>query len=303
MFGDAGNDTLLGGDGNDTLDGGAGADSLSGGIGTDTFVSGINDYAVFANDTIVGGESAGDNDTLDLRAFGKARTNIIFSTPDKEAGTVQFLNTSGGVIGTTTFTNIENVIPCFTPGTHIATSRGEVVVEDLQPGDLVLTRDRGFQPLRWVGRRDLVGTDLASQPRLQPVKILAGAMGGGFPVRDMMVSPQHRMLISDFRTEMMFGETEVLVAAAHLVGQPGIDTMRTDAISYIHIMCDQHEIIRANGSWTETYQPGAQTLRSMTNDQRDELLYLFPSLAGSAPQYQAARASLKAHEARALLAA
>ncbi len=303
LFGDAGNDTLLGGDGNDTLDGGAGADSLSGGIGTDTFVFGINDYAVFANDTIVGGESAGDNDTLDLRTFGKARTNIIFSAPGKEAGTVQFLNSSGAVIGTTTFSNIENVIPCFTPGTYITTDRGEVLVENLQRGDLVLTRDRGHQPLRWVGKRDLSGSELASHPKLQPVKILAGAMGAGLPLRDMIVSPQHRMLIADFRTEMMFGENEVLVAATHLVGQPGIAKLQTDTVSYIHIMCDRHEIICANGCWTESYQPGAQTLQSMTNDQRDELLCLFPSLAGPVPLYLAARPSLKAHEVRALLAA
>jgi hypothetical protein len=128
-------------------------------------------------------------------------------------------------------------------------------------------------------------------------------MGPDLPVRDMMVSPQHRMLIADFRTEVMFGENEVLVAAAHLVGQPGIDTVRTTMVSYIHIMCDQHEIIRANGCWTESYQPGAQTLQSMTKDQRDELLCLFPCLVGSDPDYRAARPSLKAHEARALLAA
>jgi hypothetical protein len=45
------------------------------------------------------------------------------------------------------------------------------------------------------------------------------------------------------------------------------------------------------------------TLHAMPQDQRDELLTLFPALATSDAPYPAARLSLKAHEARALLAA
>ncbi|MBC7674919.1 MAG: Hint domain-containing protein, partial [Rhodoferax sp.] len=301
LDGGIGDDSLLGGDGDDTLLGDAGNDSLSGGDGTDTIIVGANDYAVFANDIVDGNESTADNDTLDLQEFGKKRTNIAFTSANHENGTVQFLNNLGGIIGTMTFSNIENVIPCFTPGTVIETDRGEIPVEALVAGDRVLTRDNGYQPLRWVGRRDLSRTDLAAQPKLNPVLIRAGAMGFDLPVQDMVVSPQHRMLITGPRAEMMFGDGEVLVAAVHLVGQPGIIRQQADCVTYIHVMCDQHEIIRANGCWTESYQPGAQTLQSMHQDQRDELLALFPALA-NAP-YAAARITLKAHEVRVLLAA
>ena len=303
LFGDAGNDTLLGGDGNDVLDGGLGADSMAGGDGTDTFNVGINDYATYADDIIDGNESSADNDTLDLQSFGKARTNVIFDPLNKENGTVQFLNTSGGIIGTMTFTNIENVIPCFTPGTLIQTDRGEVLVEALVAGDRVLTRDHGYQPLRWVGRRELSAPELAAEPSLHPVLIRTGAMGANLPAQDMLVSPQHRMLITGPRAEMMFGDNEVLVAAVHLVGQPGISRAHPDRVNYIHIMCETHEIIRANGCWTESYQPGAHTLHAMPQDQRDELLTLFPELANAAKPYPAARLTLKAHEVRVLLAA
>jgi hypothetical protein len=296
LDGGDGNDTLLGGADNDTLTGGLGNDSMSGGDGTDTFFVG-------AGDTVDGNESAGDFDTLDLQSYGKAFTNILYTPGNGEAGTVQFLNNLGNVIGSMTFTNIENVIPCFTPGTLIETDRGPLLVEDLATGDRVLTRDNGYQPIRWIGRRDLNAADLAQQPKLHPVLIRTGAMGPNLPAKDTLVSPQHRMLISGPRAEMMFGEHEVLVAAVHLLGQPDITRVHPESVAYIHVMCDRHEIIRANGCWTESYQPGAMTMQSMNSDQRDELLTLFPALANTTHLFPAARLSLKAHEARVLLAA
>ncbi len=303
LSGDDGTDILDGGDGNDTLMGGAGSDTLSGGFGDDTIVVGAGDYATNVTDIVNGNESTGDLDVLDLRAFGKSLTNIAFDPGNAENGTVEFLNGAGNVIGTMTFSNIENVIPCFTPGTLIQSLNGDVAVETLVAGDMVLTRDHGYQPLRWTGRRDLSVAELAAQTKLHPVVIRAGALGRNLPAQDMMVSPQHRMLITGPRVEMMFGEPEVLVAATHLVGQAGISRAHPASVSYIHIMFDQHQIIRANGCWTESFQPGALTLQSMQQDQRDELMTLFPALEAVAPLYPSARLSLKAHEARVLMAA
>ncbi|MGL5008589.1 MAG: Hint domain-containing protein, partial [Paracoccaceae bacterium] len=265
LGGDAGADSLDGGDGDDTLQGGADNDTLTGGNGSDSLFGGdgTDSFFVGAGDTVDGSESTGDFDTLDLQSSGKALTNIIFAPGTKEAGTVQFLNNLGAVIGTMTFTNIENVVPCFTPGTLVETDAGSRPVETLLTSDRVLTRDHGYQPLRWIARRDLAAADLRATPKLNPVLIRAGAMGQGLPTADMLVSPQHRMLLTHPRAEMMFGEREVLVAAIHLVGRPGISRTRPDKIAYIHLMCDQHEIIRANGCWTESYQPGVMTMQSM----------------------------------------
>ena len=307
LSGDAGADSLDGGDGTDTLLGGTGDDTLTGGLGAD-ILSGGDDrdtFFVTAGDVVDGNETGVDTDTLNFNVFGqgKALTNIIFDPGNAENGTVQFLDGAGVVIGTMTFTNIENVIPCFTPGTLIETARGAMRVEDLVAGDSVLTRDNGYQQLCWVGRRDLSSADLAERPAFAPILIREGALGTNLPCQDMMVSPQHRMLFTGHRAEMMFGEHEVLVAAKHLVGKPGINRANPGAVSYIHIMCDHHEIIRANGCWTESFQPGAMTLQAMEQDQRDELVRLFPDLAAAALHYPAARLSLKAHEAQVLLAA
>jgi hypothetical protein len=227
---------------------------------------------------------------------------ITYESGNPQNGVIQFFDAGGTPTTSLTFTEIEQVVPCFTPGTLIATDRGDVPVERLRAGDMVLTRDHGFQPVRWAGRRDLGVADLIVQPALRPVRIAAGALGGGLPLRDMWVSPQHRMLVEGRGPEMWFGTDEVLVAALHLVGQPGVEQVMLPGVSYIHIMCAAHEIIMADGAWTESFQPAARMLDEMDVGQRAELLALFPDFYDQ-PSFPAARRSLKAHEVRVLLAA
>ncbi len=300
LYGDAGSDTLEGGAGHDSLYGGAGADSIDGGIGNDIIVVGTGSEGF--GDVVAGGENTGDNDVLDLTAWGWALTNIVYDPMNPEAGTVEFLDNVGAVIGSMSFSGIERVIPCLTPGTRIATDRGEVAVEALRLGDRVLTRDNGYQPLRWIGRRDLSLADLIVKPTLRPVEIAAGALGAGLPLRAMKVSPQHRMLIEGAKAEMLFGEVEVLVAATHLTALSGVETRLTAGVSYIHLLFDRHEIICAEGAWTESFQPAMRMVDGMELAQRTEIAALFPELAKEDFDYPAARLSLKAHEAKVLLA-
>ena len=202
------------------------------------------------------------------------------------------------------FENFEEII-CFTPGTLIDTLRGRVAVETLVAGDKVLTRDHGFQPLAWTGRRDLSADEIARCPSAAPIRIAAGALGKGLPERDLLVSPRHRMLIAGARAELMFGEREVLVAAADLLGLPGVSQELAGPVSYIHVMCDAHQIIRAEGAWSESFQPAEAVLNALDAATRAELLGLFPELATAQgiAGFDAARPVLNASEVRALLAA
>jgi hypothetical protein len=247
-------------------------------------------------------------DTLVLPdpAPGDPRPDVqITSTVDNGDGT----QTYGGYVifpdgSRMDFENFEEII-CFTPGTLIDTARGKVKVEDLAPGDQVLTRDHGYQPLAWVGRRDLTAAELAACPAAAPVRIAAGALGAGLPERDLVVSPRHRMLITGARAELMFGERELLVCAADLLGLPGVTQDLAGDVSYIHVMCDTHQIIRAEGSWTESFQPAAAVIGALDAATRDELLGLFPALVTEAGQraFAAARPVLSGAEARELFAA
>ena len=302
VVGGGGNDLMTGDAGNDLLDGGAGTDTMTGGLGNDTF-SGLG-----IGDLVDGSEDPGNTDTDVLDLFGsgwtKATTNIIFNDATHENGTVEFLDAGGNVIGTMAFSNIETIVPCFTPGTMIATDRGEVDVDTLAVGDRVLTMDHGYQEIRWIGRRDLGAADLARLPKLRPVLIAKDALGEGMPARDLRVSPQHRLLLRGARAELLTGEAEVLAPAVHFVGRPGVARDAAAAgVRYIHLMFDRHEIVRSNGLWSESFQPGAATLSSLDDAVREELFTLFPGLSvpGAVP-YPAARLTLKRYEVRPILA-
>lgn len=190
----------------------------------------------------------------------------------------------------------ETFVPCFGPGTRVLTPSGELPVEDLGTGDAVWTRDNGAQTLRWVGRTSVRGTG-----RLAPVVIGAGALGND---RDLIVSQQHRMLVTGAAAELAFGEPEVLVAAKHLVGLTGISLGAMETVTYTHLMCDRHEILLANGCYSESFFLGDTAISALDDDARTELLSLFPSLdAGMSTFGPMVAPALRAGEAAVLRAA
>lgn len=171
-------------------------------------------------------------------------------------------------------------VPCFARGSMIRTDLGDVAVEDLKPGDLVVTRDNGPQPVRWIGKRRLDAVELATSPRLRPIRISTGALAPGLPESDLFVSPQHRILVRSRIALRMFGTDEVLVAAKSLLLLDGIDIdTAADEVEYFHIMFDQHQIIFANGAETESLYAGAEALKGIGEAAAKELLTLFPELA------------------------
>ncbi len=166
---------------------------------------------------------------------------------------------------------------CFTPGTRITTALGPRPVEEIRPGDLIATLDHGLQPVRWVGRRRLAALPACSP--FQPVRIAAGALGAGLPRRDLLVSPQHRLLVGGPRVELLAEVPSVLVAAKRLVGRPGVTRVEVEEVTYLHLLFDRHEVICAEGVAAEALHPGARAMSSLDRTARAEVLALFPDLA------------------------
>jgi len=193
----------------------------------------------------------------------------------------------------------ERIVPCFTPGTAIATPRGERLVDELRVGDRIITRDNGIREIRWIGAQFLDASDLARNPHLRPILIKRGSLGENLPERDMMVSPNHRILVSNEKTSLYFEEREVLAAAKHMTGTAGINEVEVERATYIHFMFDQHEVVLSNGCWTESFQPMDHTLNGIGTAQRNEILELFPELATpkGLDDYHPARRSLAHDEA------
>lgn len=185
---------------------------------------------------------------------------------------------------------------CFADDVMIQTAEGPRAVQSLRVGDMVQTADDGPQPLRWVGH---VSLDLAAMPKMRPVRIGAGALGGGLPTADLLVSPQHRVLVRSVIAQQMFGTPEVLVAAKQLVALDGIALAQDlDRVGYTHLLFDRHQIVISNGAATESLYTGAEALRSVGPAARDEILALFPELANDDHRTKPARLLVKGRPGR-----
>lgn len=287
LYAGAGDNELHGEDGNDHLYSGSGANQLYGGEGDDVF-HGISD-----GDIIDGGTG---QDTLDMAGLGPY--SVTPDATDAQAGTISFLDSDGNVTGSATYKGIESIVPCFTPGTQIATPQGLVDVSDIKPGDLIFTRDHGMQEVRWVGKRTLSQAELNRLPHLRGIRIEKDALGQNIPDRDMTVSPNHRVLVCDPKVELFFGEREVLIAAKHLCDLPGVRRSTAESETYIHILFDHHEIVLSDQLWSESFQPGQQALEGLDVAQRDEIFELFPDLkTHPSAVFQTARRVAQKHEA------
>lgn len=247
----------------------------------------INGQAVVAGQTI----TLPSGEQITLNADGTF-TAVANGTVETQSFTYTVSNGQGGTdVGMVTL----SMIPCFVAGTMIAVPGGHVAVEALRPGDLVLTRDEGAQPVRWIGRRRV-----AAEGRFAPISFAAGALGEHEP---LCLSPEHRVLVQATLAEMFFGEAEVLVAAKHLVNDRTIRALPGGEVEYLHLMFDRHQVIWAGGLPCESFFPAKQSFSALERDALDELLAIFPEIdpetgAGYGP---AARRVLKGFEAQVMM--
>jgi hypothetical protein len=238
-----------------------------------------------------GGGFAGD--ILKITNPNGTTTNKVLSVDDIVAGEVLVDFTAPAVgqtiivsaeidsiVGTSGTGTDSAAIVCFVQGTLITTADGQTPVEDLKVGDLVQTLDRGFQPMRWVGRRHVDAIELAENENLRPIRIRTDVISAGNDVGSLLVSPQHRIMIASKVTERMFGDTEVLVAAKQLLAIDGVDIADDlEDVTYFHVLFDQHEIIYADQVPTESLYLGEEAQKSLSPEGREEVYALFPKVA------------------------
>ncbi|MEP1963370.1 Hint domain-containing protein [Tateyamaria sp.] len=313
LDGGVGDDSLDGGQDNDTLDGGGGDDTLTGGDGNDTFLytadgsdDVITDFNFGNSGTVADGDQT-NNDFIDLNPFYSDLDELRADLDDDgvlNQSTGDFSDNTSLNGGSLTLNGVtsadlteENTnVACFTAGVLIETEDGPVPVEQLQRGMRLRTVDGGLRPVRALMRRTVDGNgDLA------PIRICAGALDNE---RDLLVSPAHRMLISDWRAEMLFGLDEVLVSAVNLVRGDMIVRVPMARVTYFHILLDRHEIIFAEGAATESFHLTREAVDDVEFGDAEEgavaseISRLFPELLQCASR--CARPVIKGYEARAL---
>lgn len=173
--------------------------------------------------------------------------------------------------------------PCFASGTLIETEFGAMPIQELRQGMKVWTRDNGLQEIRWIGSRKLSSAVLGLASNLRPIRISAGSLGHDIPARDLLVSPQHRVLVRSRIAQKIFGCEEVLVAAKQLLQIEGIDVAHDlESVEYFHMLFDRHEIVVSDGAETESLYTGAEALKSLGQAAREEIFAIFPDLRHAA---------------------
>ena len=182
--------------------------------------------------------------------------------------------TDGGATYASQTSPNPGTIPCYAPGTMIDTPDGPRAVETLLPDDLVTTLDHGPQPIKWVRVHTQSLDNMPDDSR--PVRIQAGALGPDSPARDLIVSPQHRILVGALGQLDGFGNGQAFAPAKSLTGLPGIRFMRgRSEITWIHFACAHHEVVFANGCASETLLFGPMALNELSKPQLRSLRRLF----------------------------
>ena len=228
IVGNAAANTLLGGNGDDTMAGGGGNDWLDFGAGNESF---LRSGSESGSDTLIGGLG---NDTLDLGSnWSYLSASGGFSLYQDDADTIWAQGW-------------EQVV-CFAKGTRIVTPAGEIEVENLRAGDMVLAMrnaQAGFEPLRWVGFMDIaVPRNAVMAARTAPILIRAGAIAPGMPARDLRISPDHAMEIDGH-----------LIPAKYLAnGSSIIQEIWCRRVRYFHLELEAHGLLLSEGTWSESY--------------------------------------------------
>lgn len=168
---------------------------------------------------------------------------------------------------------------CLTAGTLIGTPEGERAVEDLEVGDEILTWDGRVVTVRFIASNVVPAITLRTNPSVVPVRIRAGALGPAQPHTDLLVSRQHKIMLSGERAALLFDTPRVLVSAESLVNDSTITFADEETVTYYVIVCDRHEVIRANGAPADTLYLSPGAVRDPA--QREEIETIFPGLLDS----------------------
>lgn len=168
----------------------------------------------------------------------------------------------------------DTICVSFAAGTLITIPGGsQRPIETLRQGELILTRDNGPQPVRWVGK-----ATLRAAGSFAPVVISAGTLGN---MGELVVSPHHRIFLYQRGQRRLGGTAEVLVQAKHLVDDDRVWRREGGFVDYYCLVFDHHEIIYAEGIPAESLMVNEETVRLLPAELAGELQDRFPGLRQS----------------------
>ncbi|MEB3233527.1 MAG: Hint domain-containing protein [Leptolyngbyaceae bacterium] len=210
---------------------------------------GGTNFSVFS---VVGVNTNNKSPRLVFRDSSTGNLNAVINFND--GGGDRLFDTNGNQLDPTTFTpnptSVTNTFgspnpECFVTGTRILTPDGDVPVETLKIGDLVLTAAGQAVAVKWIGWQTIQPDQIIHPLRGYPILIKAGALGHQVPQRDLFVSPDHAILV----------EGLLINAGALINGHSIVQTTPTEPFTYYHIELEQHSLLVAEGTGAESYLP------------------------------------------------
>ena len=157
----------------------------------------------------------------------------------------------------------------FTRGTHITMATGaQVPIEDIRPGDRILTRDDGAQEVRWIGQ-----TTVRAVGDFAPILVTRGTLNNE---NDLLVSPDHRLFIYQRTDRIGAGRADLLVPARHLVNDDTIYVRTGGFVDYFQILFDRHHIIYAEGIAAESTLVNPRTRPALPDGLVEKLQEILP---------------------------
>mgnify|MGYP000441527081 CR=1 FL=1 len=243
----------------------------------------------------IGGGTQNITATNGVAAGATSQNLAVLVGPNSTTTSLQFNQPNPDELTYETVSPGDTGIACFAAATLIDTPTGPRRIGELRLGDMVCTQDDGPQAVRWVGRSTVRG-----QRRYVPVRISAGVFGA---TEDVLVSPQHRVLVTGWQAELYYGESEVLVPAHALVNGTTVSRVPCDIITYVHVMFDRHQLICSSGLISESFLPGGEAVNGLTAASAEELFGLFPELRDHPETYGLGVRSIRTATEGALISA
>ncbi len=175
----------------------------------------------------------------------------------------------------------------------VRTPCGARRVENVRPGDLIVTRDNGLQAVRMVWTRTVTASDIAADPALAPIRLKPRAIGPMMPGKDLLLAAEHRVLVPGYRLANIPDTQSCLLPArtiAEMSDKAFLDRSVAE-VTFYNIVFDQHHVFCADGLPVESYLPTQKAVEELDEGVGGDIRQLFDRRSEDGPQFPAARYS------------
>ena len=166
-------------------------------------------------------------------------------------------------------------------GANVRTPLGARHVDILHPGDMVVTRDNGLQPVRMIWSRTVTAAEMRERPELAPIRLKPRAVGPMMPARDLRIACGHRALIPGYRISGVADDQSCLMRVGALAdaSDEAFADMSADSVTFYNLVFDNHEVFCAEGLPVESFRPSPKAIATMDVAAREELFEIFPQIS------------------------